>query len=115
MVSFAQGATSAASLSPPQYQKIVIQGMKSSLADPLTTGNAAFAVCSNLCRASFIGRTAKKLSAVRRTKRTAKNLCRASYLLTHGNAWQRFFAVRFNFGHTAKIFFPSSTFAINGR
>jgi hypothetical protein len=42
-----------------------------------TTGNTAFAVRSNLCRASFIGRMAKKLSAVRRTKRTTKNLCRA--------------------------------------
>jgi hypothetical protein len=43
----------------------------------ITTGNAAFAVHLNLCRASFIERTAKKLSAVRRTKRTTKNLCRA--------------------------------------
>jgi hypothetical protein len=34
----------------------------------VTTGNAAFAVCSNLCRASFIERTAKKLSAVRAEK-----------------------------------------------
>jgi hypothetical protein len=41
-------------------------------------------VRSNLCRVSFIGRTAKKLSVVRRTKRTAKNLYRASYFLTHG-------------------------------
>jgi hypothetical protein len=69
------------------------------------------AVRSNLCRASFIERTTKKLSAVRRTKRTAKNLCRASYFLTHDKdslpcvlilgAGQRFFSF--------------STFAINGR
>jgi hypothetical protein len=59
-------------------------------------------VRSNLCRASFIGRTTKKLSAVRRTKRTAKNLCRASYFLTHD---KDSFAVHFNFGRTAKIFF----------
>jgi hypothetical protein len=92
-----------------------------------TTGNAAFAVRSNLCRAFFIGHTAKKLSAVRRTKRTAKNICCASYFLTHGKeslscvlvsgARQRsfsflhfcnkrplVFAVRFNFRRTAKIF-----------
>jgi hypothetical protein len=102
-----------------------------------TTGNAAFAVRSNLCRVSFIGRTAKKLSVVRRTKRTANNLYHASYFLTHGkeslpcvlisgarqrffsflhfcNKWPLVFAVRFNFRRTAKIF-PSSTFSINGR
>jgi hypothetical protein len=52
---------------------------------------------------------AKKLSAVRRTKRTAKN---ASYFLTHGKdslpcvlISGGMFAVRFNFGRTAKIFF----------
>jgi hypothetical protein len=90
-----------------------------------TTGNTVFAVRSNLCRAS---RTTKKLSVVRQTKRTTKNLCRASYLLTHNKksllcllisgAWQRFFfllhfcntqplvfVVRFDFQRTAKIFF----------
>jgi hypothetical protein len=66
-----------------------------------TTGNAAFAVRSNLCRASFIERTAKSFVAVRRPKRTATNLCRASYFTTHGkeslpcvlitDARQRFF------------------------
>jgi hypothetical protein len=64
-----------------------------------TTGNTVFAVRSNLCRAS---RTTKKLSVVHQTKRTAKNLCRASYFLTHN---KKIFVVPFNFGSMAKIFF----------
>jgi hypothetical protein len=91
-----------------------------------TTGNAAFSMRSNLCRESFIGR----IFAVHLIFwRTAKNLCLASYFLTHGKeslpcvlisgARQRFFflspllhkrplifAVRFNFGARQR-FFPS--------
>jgi hypothetical protein len=48
-----------------------------------TTGNAAFAVHLNLCRASFIGRTTKSFFAVRRPKRRTTNLCRASYFTVH--------------------------------
>jgi hypothetical protein len=66
----------------------------------ITTGNAAFAVRLNFCRASFIRRTAKSFFAVRHKKRTVTNLCRASYFTA---------AVRFKYRRTTKIF-SSSTF-----
>jgi hypothetical protein len=50
----------------------------------VTTGNAAFVLRLNFCRASFIGCTAKSFFAVRHTIRTVTNLCRASYFKAHG-------------------------------
>jgi hypothetical protein len=45
--------------------RILMSSVPYKLFHGFTTGNAAFAVRSNLCRASFIGCTAMKLSAVR--------------------------------------------------
>jgi hypothetical protein len=50
---------------------------------PRTTHGPHFVVRLNLCCASFIGRTTKNFFAVRRPKRTATNLCRASYFTAH--------------------------------
>jgi hypothetical protein len=62
----------------------------------ITTGNAAFVVRLNFCRASFIRRTAKSFFAVRHKKCTVMNLCCASYLrrpcVLNTDAWQRFFS-----------------------
>jgi hypothetical protein len=83
----------------PGVRLMAQRGFQDDRTPCFTTGNTVFAVRSNLCRVS---RTTKKLSVVRQTKRTTKNLCRASYLLTHNKksllcllisgAWQRFFS-----------------------
>jgi hypothetical protein len=77
-----------------------------------TTGNAAFAVHLNFCRASFIGRTAKSFFVVRHTKRTVTNLCRSSYFMAHG---KESLPCVLNTDARQRIFFLPPLFATNGR